>query len=140
MNLFGKTMVIGLALAGLLVAGNASAAPFVYNYGDDVFVAGDGKIPAPFDAEPDLAGAQAGYKCTVFGLFWAYFWINDCSPVAFKGDTYWEDPELSAAVAAAHPESEMNPGPWQSYGKFPIGLLILGGLGFAGYKKFKGDS
>jgi hypothetical protein len=73
MKALHKSVALGLAACVLFFSTGALAAPFVYNYGDDVFVAGDGKVPPPFDAEPDLAGAQAGYKCEVFGLLWAYF-------------------------------------------------------------------
>jgi hypothetical protein len=49
--------------------------------------------------------------------------------VAFRDDTYWDDAELVAAVAKAHPESEMQMGVWQAYGKFPIGLIGLALVG-----------
>jgi hypothetical protein len=138
-----KSMIVCLAaIAALFVSTHAYAAgvPFVYNTGEDIFVAGDGSLPAPFDKEPELAGAQSGYRCDIFGFFWAYVSISDCKPVAFKGDTYWDDAELASAVAKAHPEDTMSPGFWKKHGKFPLGVLLLGALGFGGWKKFKGGA
>lgn len=125
-------VVTALCSAFLVAPREAHAAKIpvvIYQNGDDIFVAGDGKLPAPFDTIPDLQGAQAGYKCKVFGVFWAMFSVSDCKPVAFRDDTYWDDSELVAAVAKAHPESEMQMGVWQAYGKFPLGLIGLALIG-----------
>jgi hypothetical protein len=123
-----------------LPAGTAHAAkvPLFYNTGEDIFVAGDGALPAPFDQEPDLQGAQAGYKCDIFGFFYAYFSVKNCKPVAFKGDTFWDDAELATAIAKAHPEDTMQLGFWKGYGKFPLGLIVLGVVGVVILGKVRG--
>ncbi len=144
MNTLLKSLLIGLAASFCyfsmpVESAHAAKVPLIFNTGEDIFVAGDGSLPAPFVEVPDLAGAQAGYKCDVFGVLWAYFSISNCKPVAFKGDTFWDDAELSAAVAKAHPEDSMNVGFWAGYGKFPLGLIILGGIGFFIWSKLKGD-
>lgn len=138
-----KAAMISIAAAAAYVAlpvtpAHAAKIPIVYNTGEDIFVAGDGSLPAPFDKEPQLAGAQAGYKCDIFGFFGAYFSVKNCRPVAFKGDTFWDDQELATAVAKAHPEAEMKLGFWAGYGKFPLGLALLGLLGFGVWSKVRG--
>lgn len=129
-----------LALTAALPAEEAHAAkiPIVYNSGDDLFVAGDGSIPGEFAEIPELAGAQAGYRCDVFGFFGAYFTISKCEPVAFKGDNYWNEPALAKAVAAAHPEDSMQIGFWKKHGRIPIGLIVLGLIGFGIWGQMRG--
>ena len=124
-----------LALTAAMPAEEAQAAriPIVYNSGDDLFVAGDGAIPEPFAKEPVLAGAQAGYRCDVFGLFGAYLTISNCEPVAFRGDTYWNPPELAQAIATAHPEASMQIPFWKKHGRIVVGVLGLGLLGFGAF-------
>ena len=128
-----QCVVAGIAALMVMSAvepAQAAKIPIVYNSGDDIFDAGDGSIPAPFNEEPTLAGAQAGYRCDVFGFFGAYFTISDCEPVAFKGDTYWNAPELAKAVGAAHGPDTMQVGFWKKHGRIPLGLVILALVGF----------
>ncbi len=137
-----KAAAISLAAAAAYLTlpiseAHAAKIPIVYNTGEDIFVAGDGSLPAPFDKQPELNGAQAGYKCDIFGFFGAYFSIRNCKPVAFRGDTFWDDPELAQAVAKAHPEAEMKPGMWAGYGKFPLGIVVLGLVGFGLWSKVR---
>jgi hypothetical protein len=117
---------------------HAAKIPIFYQTGEDIFVAGDGKLPAPFDKHPELTGAQAGYKCDIFGLFGAYIYIKGCAPVAFKGDSFWADPEIATAVGKAHPEDSMQVGAWKKHGRWLLGLVLIGGLAFAGIRKMKG--
>lgn len=134
MNPSGMKQYVVAGLAALVITAASEPAhakiPIVYNSGDDIFVAGDGSIPAPFSEEPTLAGAQAGYRCDVFGFFGAYFTISDCEPVAFKGDTYWNVPELAKAVGDAHPPETMQVGFWKKHGRIPLGLVIIALVGF----------
>jgi hypothetical protein len=138
-----KALIAVAALTALVALpireAHAAKIPVIYQSGDEVFVAGDGSLPKPFDEDPQLKGAQAGYKCDVWGLFWAYASIKDCKAVAFKGDTYWEDAELSEAIAKAHPEASMKVGFWNAYGKFPLGLIVLGLIGVVVWSKLRGD-
>jgi hypothetical protein len=143
MNIVKKAALAGataaLSYAALPVAtAQAAKVPVFYQTGEDIFVAGDGSLPAPFDKEPDLAGAQSGYKCQIWGLLWAYVSIKDCHPVAFRGDTFWNDAELATAVAKAHPESTMQLGVWKGYGKFPLGIAVVGLIGLGIYNKVRG--
>jgi hypothetical protein len=123
----GKILLFALAFAGAfgLTIKPAAAVPLFYNTGEDIFEAGP--LPAPFDQNPEYAGLKAGYKCDVFGLFWAYFWISNCEPVAFQGDKYLAEPDVAAAVAAKYPQDQMQLSPWQKFGKFAVGggLLLL---------------
>ena len=125
--------------AGASVAHARPKIPLFYQTGEDIFVAGDGSLPAELSAEPELTGAQSGYKCEILGVLWAYLSVSDCKPVVFRGDSYWDDAALSEAVAKAHPQSEMQLGLWQGYGKYPMGLALLLGLGLIAYGKLKGD-
>lgn len=76
---------------------------------------------------PALEGFQAGYLCDIKGVLWSYFSVDNCKPVAFKGDTYTDEPELAKAIQAKYPESAMQRGLW---GRF--GWMILAGLAAIG--------
>lgn len=120
--------VVVLAL-GLAVAPRDAAAariPVIYQTGQDAFECGP--LPAPFDKEPELAGFQAAYLCDITGVFWTYFSVRNCAPVALKGDTYNNNPELVAAIKAKYPESAMHRGVWNHYGWILLAILIAAGL------------
>ena len=98
----------------------------IYHSGEDVFPAGP--LPAPLDEIQLLKGAEAGYKCSIFGLFWAYFHIWGCQPVAVKGNTVYTDPEIGKAVAAKYTESDMKVGLWTKHGRWvfaAIGIVLI---------------
>ena len=124
-----SVIVAAAAMLCLPAIAHAKGLPIVYQTGEDIFVAGDGSLPAELGEAPALKGFQAGYRCDVFAVMWAYFSVTECKPVVFKGDTYADDKEISAAVLKAHSEDDIQLGFWGAYGKFPIGLLALGGLG-----------
>jgi hypothetical protein len=124
-----KALVIFLGLLGvlLLVPGKAHAAgiPLVYNTGDHAFATGP--LPAPLDKDPDLAGFEAGYICQVKGVMWSFFSVSDCKPVAFKGDTYVDAPEVVKAITAKYSEADMQRGVWGRFGWMGLALLVVAG-------------
>lgn len=109
----------------------------IYNTGEKAFECGP--LPAPFDKEPELTGHQAGYICNVTGIFWSYFSVRNCRPVAVLGNSYIEDPELGAAIKAKYPESSMKRGIWGKYGWMLLAAIVLGGIVMAIKSKFSGD-
>lgn len=126
-----KQSIVGLlfALTLLLLPNRAEAKgiPVIYNTGEEAFEAGP--VPAPFDQEPGLAGYQAGYLCSVKGIVWSYFSVSNCKPVAFKGDSYTDEPELVKAITAKYKESDMKLGFWGKFGWMLLALgVVLGGL------------
>jgi hypothetical protein len=120
-------VLLGLCLCVLLVPGRAEAkgVPFIYNTGDQTFATGP--LPPPLDAEPQLAGFEAGYLCQVQGVMWSYFSVSDCKPVIFKDDTYMDDPEIVAVITAKYKESDMQRGIWGRFGWMLFALVIVGG-------------
>ncbi len=115
--------VVALALVGAPRA--AEAKLLLFNWGDDIFTTGP--LPAPYDRHPNLRGWEAGYKCSVVGLFWAYFHTWGCEPVAFKDDTYDDSPALVAAIRGAYGESDRQLGWWGKHGRWLFaGLMGLG--------------
>lgn len=121
-----KALLMGLVLAlSLCVFPDQAHAkkgiPFVYNTGEEAFATGP--LPVPFDEIEELEGYQAGYICNIKGVLWSYFSVDDCKPVAFKDDTYTDDPELVAAITAKYTEADMQRGIW---GRF--GWMLLAGL------------
>ncbi len=131
---------LGLSLCVLLVPGRAEAKglPLIYNTGDQIFTTGP--LPPPLDAEPQLAGFEAGYLCQVKGVMWSYFSVTDCKPVAFKDDTYMDDPEIVTALTAKYKESDMQRGIWGRFG-WMLGVLVIAAGALIWVKeKFTGTS
>lgn len=119
--------LLGLWLLILLVPAQAEAkgVPVIYNSGDHVFPTGP--LPAPLDQEPGLAGYEAGYMCQVKGVMWTYFSVSDCKPVAFKGDTYVDDPEVVKSLTAKYTEADMQRGLWGRFGWMAGALVLVAG-------------
>jgi hypothetical protein len=122
-----KSMTLALLAAAVLLgtASEAKAAKIIfYQTGEDIFPAGP--LPDPYKSNPQLAGVQAGYKCKIFGIFWAYITISGCEPVAFRGDTYDRNPELVAAIKKLYPtEATMQVPFWKKHGRFVLGGIVL---------------
>jgi hypothetical protein len=93
-----------------------------YQSGEDLFVSGP--LPAPHDKSPKLAGAKAGYKCQIFGIFWAYLHIWNCQAVAMRGDTYFSDAKLAAAIDSKY-QGEMEVGLWTKHGRWALAGVVL---------------
>ena len=133
----GKRILLSVVLLLLVAyAAPAEAAKVIfYQTGEDIFEAGP--MPPPYDKNPQLQNVKAGYKCKIFGIFWAYMHIWNCEPVAFRGDTYDRNPELVAAIKAKYKESDMKVGLWKKHGRWLFVLIVLGMIvmGVAGKKK-----
>jgi hypothetical protein len=116
-------------VGGLFTAREARAGMVVINTGEDVFETGD--VPKPFDDYPELENAKAGYKCKIFGVFWAYFAKWDCEPVAFDEakDMFWDDEDLVKALEKEYDEGDIKMPFWKGYGKFVVGVGFLGLVG-----------
>ncbi len=119
-------VVAAFALASLAFTREAAAIPVFYQTGEDIFETGP--LPAPLDKDPKLEGDKAGYKCQVFGLFWAYMAWWNCQPVAFHGDRYDDEGPVAAAVGKAYPPSAIQMGLWPGYGRWVVGAAIIGAL------------
>jgi hypothetical protein len=111
-------------LCSLCYARPAAAIPIFYQTGEDIFEAGP--LPPPLDKDSKLAGGKAGYKCQVFGLFWAYMYWWDCHGVAFQGESYNSEPAVSAAVEKKYTQSSTQMSTWGAYGRFVIALALIG--------------
>ena len=128
-----KRIIVGLLLALCYVCmpGQAFAKgiPLIYNTGEEAFETGP--VPEPYDKFPELSGYQAGYLCSIKGVLWSYFSVTDCKPVAFKGDSYTDEPELVKAITAKYKESDMKRGIWGRFGWMLFAaLIVLGGLAY----------
>lgn len=136
-----KALVVFLGLLMMVfVPARAEAAgiPLVYNTGDHAFATGP--LPEPWDKEPQLAGYEAGYLCQVKGVLWSYFSVSDCKPVAFKGDTFIDDPEVVKAITAKYSEADMKRGLWGRFGWMLGALVILAGAAIWLKEKITGQS
>lgn len=125
-----------LAAAGLIFSSVLVLAPAmaeakgvaVFNTGEDIFEVGD--LPEELTQGKDTAGWKAGYKCSIFGLLWAYMHWWECEPVAFQGDTYDNSPEVAKAVSAKYTTADIQMGAWQKHGRWAFaGLIVLGVAG-----------
>jgi hypothetical protein len=124
-----KSLLVILGILGAVLAMPARAEAkglLIYNTGNETFATGP--LPAPYDADPQLAGFQAGYLCQVKGVFWSYFSVSECKPVAFQGDKYVESPELTQALSAKYSEADMQRGIWGRFGWLILALAAAAGL------------
>jgi len=123
-----KSLLVILGILGAVLAMPARAEAkglLIYNTGNETFATGP--LPAPYDADPQLAGFQAGYLCQVKGVFWSYFSVSECKPVAFQGDKYVESPELTQALSAKYSEADMQRGIWGQFGWLILALGVVAG-------------
>jgi hypothetical protein len=123
-------LVLALTAVGTISLPDSAEAKgfFVINTGSDIFETGP--LPSPWDRRSQLRGWQAGYKCKIFGVFWAYFHKWGCEPVAFNEDTYDDSPELVSSITATYTESDIRMGAWAKHGRWLFaGLLVLGVVG-----------
>ena len=99
----------------------------VYQSGEDVFDVGE----LPESVTPDDGGWRAGYRCSVFGLFWALFHKWDCKAVAYRNDEYSEDAAVVEAIEAKYSTADIEiDGFWAAHGRWFLGgsmglLLVL---------------
>jgi hypothetical protein len=124
-----KSLLVILGILGVVLAMPARAEAkglLIYNTGNETFATGP--LPAPYDTDPELAGFQAGYLCNVKGVFWSYFSVSECKPVAFQGDKYVESPELAKALSAKYSEADMQRGIWGRFGWLILVLAAVGGV------------
>ncbi len=124
-SLVGVVVAVVLVLLAHPSTAEAKGIPVIYNTGQEAFPTGP--LPAPFDKDPELAGFEAGFICDIKGVVWSYFSVKNCRPVAFKGDTYSDEPELVAAIAAKYKESDMKRGIWGRFGWMGLaGIVVIG--------------
>ncbi|MBX3249659.1 MAG: hypothetical protein KF901_20955 [Myxococcales bacterium] len=127
-------------VVAISTASSAHAAPKVaiFNTGEHLFHAGD--LPAPYDQDPGLTGFSAGYRCEVFGLFWAYMAWWDCKAAAVDEarTTYIDAPEIVAAIDAAYDSGDIQTGLWEGKARWLFFLLILFGAGAWVYDLVRG--
>jgi hypothetical protein len=111
----------------------------IINTGEDVFETGS--LPASIAA--DLPGAKAGYRCSVFGVFWAYIVTWGCTPVAYvdNGGTfsYNDEADVVKAVSDQYPPNAIKMGFWAHHGRWLMLAAILAFFGFARFFKNKND-
>ena len=99
MRISAGVLAAVLVAGCVLGAGVAVAGPKIvfYQSGEDIFATGP--LPPPYDKAAQLNGAEAAYKCSVFGILWAYLHIWNCEPVAVRGNKYFQTVELAAELA-----------------------------------------
>jgi hypothetical protein len=111
----------------------------IINTGEDVFETG----PLPPELTEIFPEAKAGYRCSVFGVFWAYIVTWGCTPVAFKGEgssiSYWDIPEVVKVIGDKYSTSDIKMGFWAHHGRWLILGAILAFFGFAMFSKNKND-
>lgn len=144
-----KRIIQALLLGTLLFAGlcvtaepaHARRGFALINTGEDIFESGPipdaaygGIDPSHLaEAKQQMAGWQAGYKCSIFGVFWMYFHMWDCKAVAFQGDSYDDSPELVSAIDAQY-KGDYSAGFWKGGMRFVLlavaavvgGVMVMG--------------
>ncbi len=106
----------------------------VINTGEDFFEAGP-ITEFRMSQDPAEVRLQAGYKCNVFGIFWAYMHWWGCEPVLYFKDAddtyhYRNDDDAKAIVNAHYKQSDMKLSFWAGNGRWIfLGsiLLLVGG-------------
>ena len=88
--------------------------------------------PAP--GAPGLAqggGMKVGHVCSYGGLFWIDFWTWGGQYCAYKAENQRECQVVPPAVAAVLPGVPEDELPTPFFYRFPLGLVVLAGLGLA---------
>ena len=138
MRAFLFSLGVLLLVLALPARAEAKGIPIIYNTGEEAFPTGP--LPAPFDKDPELAGYEAGYLCEIKGVLWSYFSVSNCRPVAFKGDTYSDEPDVVKAITAQYKESDMKRGIWGRFGFMLLGLGVVAGAAIWLKEKITGKS
>lgn len=127
-------ILMGLSLLLQSPEAEAKRGFAIINTGEDIFEAGP--IPAPFDQNAKLKPMKAGYKCKIFGVFWAYLHTWKCEPVAFIGNSFVRHADLGKAIDAKY-KGKHKGGLWNMHGRWLFLLLIIGmiAMGLMGKKK-----
>jgi hypothetical protein len=143
------SLIVGLLFGLCFMPETAHAKGIaIINTGEDIFEAGP--VPEPFfaalapedrvAAQQTLAGWEAGYKCSIIGVFWVYLYMWDCKAVAFKDDTFDDSPELVAAIDATY-KGKYNAGFWKGTMRwvllagavlFGLAVVVMGAMGSKG--------
>lgn len=93
-----------------------------------------GPLPAPFDADPRFAGAQAGHVCDATGFLGTYVQLEGCRPVAIRDEYFTRDPGLAIAIADRYPDPELPA--WAEHGwKLIAGVIGLFALAMIGRRR-----
>jgi hypothetical protein len=141
MTMAWKKLVLALVAAAAVVVvalPRAEAAFLVINHGEHAFETGD--VPEDLEGEfPD--DARAGYKCSVFGIFWAYFTIYDCEPVVFwdegAGFGFNADKRVVKLLEKEYSEDDMQIPFWAHHGRWIVGAGLLGLVGLGVLRRRK---
>jgi hypothetical protein len=142
------TLLFGTFLfAGLCATANPAHARrgfAIINTGEDIFESGPIPDAAYADVDPaqlaeakqQMAGWQAGYKCSIVGVFWIYLHMWDCKPVAFQDDSFDDSPEIAKAVEAQY-HGDYSAGFWKGGMRFVIlaAAAAVGGVFLMGLRK-----
>lgn len=138
--LFGTFLFAGLCASASPAHARRGFA--ILNTGEDIFASGPIPDAAFADVDPadlaqakqEMAGWQAGYKCSIIGVFWVYFHMWDCKPVAFLEDSFDDSPEIAKAVEAQY-HGDYSAGFWKGgmrwvllAGAAVVGVVVLMGL------------
>jgi hypothetical protein len=140
-----KRTLFSLLLGILMFAGlsaNANSAHArrgfaIINTGEDIFESGPipdaayaGVDPEHLaEAKQEMAGWQAGYKCSIVGVFWVYLHMWDCKPVAFKDETFDDSAEVAQAIEAQY-KGDYSAGFWKGGMRFVLlaAAVAVGGV------------
>lgn len=132
LTLLATTLFVSMTFAATADVAHARRGVAVINTGEDMFPAGP--LPEPYDQAAELQGFQAGYRCSIFGVFWMYATWWDCKPVAvnMEAESYIDDAELVTAIAAKYTEADIQAGFWKGTMRWLLlGILLLIGGFFA---------
>lgn len=118
-----------LFVAAAVFAPGRSEAGVLITQGSTINHVGD--VPAELkQALPaDFGGAAVGFHYSYFGVFWLDLWTWDGTFCLYAGKKYMALTPAEAAARLDKPESELST-PFLY--RFPLGLMILGGLATLG--------
>jgi hypothetical protein len=132
-TLLGLALALAIVGGSLVVSSEAEAAKIiVINTGARTWPVGP--VPATLQTNPlfrDYArqGAQLAYRCSAFGVFWAYLHWWDCRPVLTLGNRDFVMPAAVAAnVAKLYPQSTMKMNFWAQHGRWILIVLVIASL------------
>jgi len=114
-------LILVVALIVTMSAAIGAKGFFLFTWGEEIYETG----PLPEQLSSQYPGWTAGYKCSVFGVFWANIHVWGCEPVVSDGESYYDQITITKPVAELYSMSDAQRGFWDKHGRWVFLSIIV---------------